>query len=451
MEFNLNDRVINKNDAWDKIFTYEITKISSIGLTISINEKYNKNRKQILINNKNDLLIYPFSIYTRSRYEDVALMMERVADLVGAMLYKSNSMSLNEIIKSIMQHKDRYEIKIDEDIDWILRCLTAASVIVATCKGGLFYFSLSPSRITREKGRIFSASIASELINLSDRIRNIIGHAPTVGTYRENILQNTLRKHLPERYHVATGFIFGLSRQIDILVYDKIDYSPLFREGDLVVIPSESVRAVIEVKTSLDSKNLISALDLLQSASKLDDNNPPFFRGIFSFESQLSEDSINEKISDYYSDENTISQGGPGDLICRPFQHLTCACVINKSFSYISYSRNKKKRLVPILYSQGSAAGLESQASLFMQSLLSYLKFGGIKSLKINYMKRLLGEDTFSRKIKELRDDREGWGAYYAYDHGDVDLDVVEEMENLIFSVKNWIDGEENSKEFPYP
>lgn len=69
--------------------------------------------------------------------------------------------------------------------------------------------------------------------------------------------------------------------------------------------------------------------------------------------------------------------------------------------------------------------------------------------MKINYMKRLLGEDTFSEKIKELIDEREGWGAYYAYDEGDVELDAVEEMENLIFSVKNWIDGEENSKEFP--
>ncbi|MCQ9136844.1 DUF6602 domain-containing protein, partial [Streptomyces hilarionis] len=94
-----------------------------------------------------------------------------------------------------------------------------AEFVIASCKKDGVSFSLSPAQRAREKQRKFSATIAGELASLSQRVRFIIDHGPTVGTYRENLLQSLLRKHLPERYHVATGFIFGLSRQIDILIY----------------------------------------------------------------------------------------------------------------------------------------------------------------------------------------------------------------------------------------
>ncbi len=449
MKISNYDVVIHTGDAWDEIVTYEIHNIINGEYIISPNNPPGKITRKISAVESHMLFIYPFSFFTRDRYEETAMRMERVCDMVCALLQKHEILGLEELIIFISGQKEKYQINNYKDIEWILRCLTAAKVIVATCKKDKISFTLSPSRIAREKSRKFAATVASELTSLSERIRTIINHAPTVGTYRENILQNSLRKHLPERYHVATGFILGLDRQIDILIYDRVDYAPLFREGDLVIVPPESVRAVIEVKTKLTSQNLYSALALLSLTSKLDDNQPPFFRGVFAFESSMKSDVIYQKISDFYTDLNTMSQGGPGELICRPFNHLTCACVVAESFSYVSYARNERRRLVPVLRSKMSISGLESQSSLFMQSLLSHLKFGGIKKSKINYMGRMLGEDTLSNKIKDLREGDDSWGAYYSFDEGDVDEDVVEKMENLIISVQLWLDGEENFEALP--
>ncbi|WP_367619543.1 MULTISPECIES: DUF6602 domain-containing protein [Paraburkholderia] len=79
---------------------------------------------------------------------------------------------------------------------------------------------------------------------MSERIGTLIGHGPTVGTYRENLLQTVLRKHLPTYYHVATGFINGSPPQVDILIYDQVDYVPTFREGVLV----SEVRSKVHIR-----------------------------------------------------------------------------------------------------------------------------------------------------------------------------------------------------------
>jgi len=85
-----------------------------------------------------------------------------------------------------------------------------------------------------------------------------------------------------------------------------------------------------------------------------------------------------------------------------------------------------------------------SQASLFMQNLLSHLKLGGIKKIKINYMRRMLGEDILNDKSKDLKEDDDSWGSYFFFDEGDVEENAVAEMENLIVSVQLWLEGEEN-------
>lgn len=446
MKLKAYETCILADDPWDKIIPYLVQNIENGEYTLSpSNEYYGKGQlRKISSKDNHTLLIYPFSFYMRDSHEELCLEMHRVGDLVYAILSKHGILTLDKLSSLILEHQTKYGFSKNSDVTWILRCLTAAKKIIATCKKNVVSFTLSPALRERENQRKFSATIASELAALSERVRYIISHGPTVGTYRENLLQNTLKKHLPERYHVATGFIFGLSRQIDILIYDRVDYAPVFREGELVIVPPESVRAVIEVKTNLTALNLESALELLNLTSYLDDNTPPFFKGVFAFESDLKNDTIYQKIADFYTDLNLMSQGGPGALITRPFQHLTCACVNNKAFAYTKYGYSEDKRLKPILYSKNSATELESQSSFFMQSLLSHLKFGGMKPLKIDYMGRMLGEDTFTNKIKDLTDDFESWGDYARFDEGEVEEDAVKDMEKLILTAQRWHQGEEN-------
>lgn len=445
MNPNTYDVYVCMDDNWESISTYRVQRITKDHYFLSLASKpfSSEHIRELRIEDGHKLQIYPFSMFTYEKYGDLAASMQRIGDLTSAFLSKHISLPLEDISERILEHKEKYNCN-ESHIQWILRCLVARGVIIPACNKSRVTFTLSPTYRARENQRKFSATIAGELESLSQRVRYIIDHGPSVGTYRENLLQNSLRKHLPERYHVATGFIHGLRKQIDILIYDRIDYAPLFREGDLVIVPQESVRAVIEVKTNLTTKNLHSALELLDLASFFDDKQPPFFKGIFAFESQLTSEKLYQTLADFYTNYNAQAQGAPGELICLPFQHLTCMCVNNKAFAYTKYIRNESKRLTPTLYSKNSATELESQSSFFIQSLLSYLKYGGMKPFKIDYMDQMLGEDTYTSKIKDLRHGDDSWGAYFAVDEGEADEASIVEMEKLILSAQNWIDGDEN-------
>ncbi|MDX4010991.1 hypothetical protein QYP00_31765 [Pseudomonas aeruginosa] len=72
------------------------------------------------------------------------------------------------------------------------------------------------------------------------------------------------------------------------------------------------------------------------------------------------------------------------------------------------------------------------------------LKFGGVKQFKVDYMGRMLGEDSFERKIKDLIPEGDSWGAYFSFDEGDAEQDEVDRMEHLIITAQQWLDSEEN-------
>lgn len=100
---------------------------------------------------------------------------------------------------------------------------------------------------------------AEELLNELSQVRTFIKkHNPTIGILTEEILRKFLITFLPKGVSVEQGFIVGangeLSKQIDIVVYDSHRYAPYYRINDIVVIPSTSVIAIIEVKTTVKSK-----------------------------------------------------------------------------------------------------------------------------------------------------------------------------------------------------
>ena len=70
----------------------------------------------------------------------------------------------------------------------------------------------------------YQKSISKELLSIKDRLRNFIDdhHWPEDGRYKEIILTDILRKHLPKSVSVGTGFVMGeqgLSTQVDIIIY----------------------------------------------------------------------------------------------------------------------------------------------------------------------------------------------------------------------------------------
>jgi hypothetical protein len=107
----------------------------------------------------------------------------------------------------------------------------------------------------------FFESLTQELAAIRNRVRLLVRHWPTDGHFKESIFRQVLRRHLPTNVSVGTGFVvnyFEPSGEIDVLVTDNA-MPTLFREGELVIVTPESVRAVIEVKTSLNGPADIEA------------------------------------------------------------------------------------------------------------------------------------------------------------------------------------------------
>lgn len=79
------------------------------------------------------------------------------------------------------------------------------------------------------------------------------------GREAEEILKNFLKKYLPKKYEVSTGFVhtdMGTSNQCDILIYDASNYAPLYSGYANEIIHISSLRAVIECTMRLNYKKI---------------------------------------------------------------------------------------------------------------------------------------------------------------------------------------------------
>lgn len=186
-----------------------------------------------------------------------------IIDLARTIVRSHNSVFVDRLLDELARDERLADVS-REELEDTLRCCVASKtfevVVDKKRKPQVPALRLTGAAAEAEKTRAFAGTFASELSHLSERIRLLVQHPTSVGTYRETLLQTLLRRNLPERYHVGTGFIYGCQRQVDILIYDRVDYAPLFREGDLVVVPPQAVRAAIEVKQLFPLMSCIQAL-----------------------------------------------------------------------------------------------------------------------------------------------------------------------------------------------
>jgi Domain of unknown function (DUF6602) len=116
--------------------------------------------------------------------------------------------------------------------------------------------------------RIEGANIDSEI-----QRSNLFSHMGDRGEFRENIVQRFLRPFLPPYYGLAPGEVFSSdgpqSAQVDIVVYDAIFSTVLFRTGTRYLFPAESVFDAIEVKSDLSRSELSKACGNVASLKQL--------------------------------------------------------------------------------------------------------------------------------------------------------------------------------------
>lgn len=106
-----------------------------------------------------------------------------------------------------------------------------------------------------------------------EAVRHALTHPGLKGTVNEEAVKNFLRKHLPDNLAIETGMIIDstgqISKQVDIIIYDKAKTPSLFFAANIRVVPIEGVYAVIEVKTKLDAKALEDCIKNMESVKAL--------------------------------------------------------------------------------------------------------------------------------------------------------------------------------------
>jgi hypothetical protein len=108
-------------------------------------------------------------------------------------------------------------------------------------------------------------------------VQKMVTHPPSRGTLAETLLREVIAEFLPQRYAAATGFIMdrpSRSNQVDIIIYDQLTDSPVFRDGGFVVLTPGTAKLVIEVKSGLtggaSGGEIEKAFDNVRSAKQVD-------------------------------------------------------------------------------------------------------------------------------------------------------------------------------------
>lgn len=159
--------------------------------------------------------------------------------------------------------------------------------------------------------RYFLAERFAKIVHAdTEWFERVISHQPTVGAFYEILLRNALKELAPVGCEIGTGFVLDPhrpvhSKQLDIIAYDRSKSSPIFKNGELVVVRPSSTLSVTEVKKTLRFHDIEQTIDATFFANL--GSRPlrsELFEGvqsvnIFGFSSELNPHRIAENIRDY--------------------------------------------------------------------------------------------------------------------------------------------------------
>ncbi len=121
-------------------------------------------------------------------------------------------------------------------------------------------------------GAIFN-EVSKKMYSDLEMARASISHPGMKGGSAEATFRGFLKNYLPKNLDVSTGILVDAqgesSRQLDVIISDS-PKTPIFYEKDEQrVIPVECAYAVIEVKTTLNKKELENSFENMKSVRKL--------------------------------------------------------------------------------------------------------------------------------------------------------------------------------------
>ncbi|WP_453944542.1 DUF6602 domain-containing protein [Bradyrhizobium sp. USDA 372] len=341
------------------------------------------------------------------------------------------SVSLDDMLAELQKHFSQEQM---EEVVGCIKWSVAIGSYEVAAKGkrDKLIIKMSEENYAREREAQYSSGFADELETSAARVEGLVRHWPTVGSFREELLRTLLQNAVPDRYHVATGFLYGCDSQFDIIIYDRIEYAPRFRAGDLVVIDRQAVKAIFEVKSTLTAAVLREALDHLDAADpSMDIDAPPIFRGVFAYKSTIRTKKILSVMKEVYGPE-----GFNGVMLSTLRQIVTTVCVQKATLVLSGVMHSNNKRLVPSLRVVESSLGRTPQVALMFDVLRSYLRGPGpaiTDTLPLSWP--LFPELTYS--VEPVFDGV--WGPYFLEDDQPEGIaDLYAEADAL----RRWSDGE---------
>ncbi|MBY5725226.1 DUF6602 domain-containing protein [Rhizobium leguminosarum] len=319
------------------------------------------------------------------RGSDEARMVDTTNNVVSYLVYHSKSGQLSfDVLKSLAVKTAGVNPILVEPTIRLMLSEGMLKASPAKKRDGAVIIGLTGEGRRLEQIRIHATMVASDLKDRSQQLGQLIGHRPTIGADKEELLRSFLEQRLPRRYHVATGFVHGFDQQIDILIYDQIDYAPLFRVGNLVVVPREAVRAVIEVKSYLSRSKFRTALKQVTECARPQWPSPPVFKGIFAFGGISAAPLIEEWKSFHRLPSDDPDDGISYVPITDIYTMVDMVCIPDKLLLASGYTDNTEPR--PMIEELGSYAGRPLQAAVFFDMLDRYLRIpldGPIKQIPL--------------------------------------------------------------------
>jgi len=111
--------------------------------------------------------------------------------------------------------------------------------------------------LTAERVSHLTLAFSSSKSVFWDADKGNLIHAGEYGVYRERAVQQLLNLYTPQQFGIGTGFIItnqgSVSTQCDIVIYDKSKMPAIITESHQAFYPVESVVAVCEVKSDINS------------------------------------------------------------------------------------------------------------------------------------------------------------------------------------------------------
>jgi hypothetical protein len=163
----------------------------------------------------------------------------------------------------------------------------------------------------------------------ADLFAALTSHPILVGAGREGALADLFRQFMPRRFEILEGAVAIVDanqrptrslHQLDMIVADTMDFPTLLRSGNVAVVLSQSVRAIMEVKSGLKrGAQFIAALIQIARARQLLKPTDPVFTGLFSFGAPTNAETLRDWLSDVVALRDLLAtrQGAPGIMKIR--------------------------------------------------------------------------------------------------------------------------------------